>query len=94
VRVSAGRRGDRVEVAFADMGVGIDAEDLPRLFTRFFRARTSAGLPGTGIGLHLARELVRMHGGDMEVESVAGSGSTFRVLLPARAAQHGRAAAE
>lgn len=94
VRVSARRRGDQAEIAFADMGVGIDAEDLPRLFTRFFRARTSAGLPGTGIGLHLARELVRMHGGDMEVDSVAGRGSTFSVLLPARAAQPGRAAAE
>jgi signal transduction histidine kinase len=94
VRVSARRRGDQAEVAFADAGVGIDAEDLPRLFTRFFRARTSAGLPGTGIGLHLARELVRMHGGDMEVDSVAGRGSTFSVLLPARAAQQGRAAAE
>ncbi|MBM3479640.1 MAG: ATP-binding protein, partial [Alphaproteobacteria bacterium] len=94
VRVSARGRGDRAEVAFADMGVGIDADDLPRLFTRFFRARTSAGLPGTGIGLHLARELVRMHGGDMEVESIAGRGSTFRVLLPACAALRGRAAAE
>ncbi|MBM3481217.1 MAG: hypothetical protein FJX69_18725 [Alphaproteobacteria bacterium] len=94
VRVLARRRGDRAEIAFADMGLRIDAEDLPRLFARFFRARTSAGLPGTGIGLHLARELARMHGGDIEVESVAGRGSTFRVLLPARAALPGRAAAE
>ena len=94
VEVSLRPRGEQVAVAFVDLGLGIDAEDMPRLFTRFFRARTSAGLPGTGIGLHLSRELVRMHGGDIEVRSSPGAGSTFTVVLPARAARPERAAAE
>ena len=94
VEVSVRHGEERVEVGFADRGLGIDADDLPQLFTRFFRARTSAGLPGTGIGLHLSRELVRMHGGDIEVRSRPGEGSTFTVVLPVRAARAGRAAAE
>ena len=65
-----------------DHGVGIPADDLPRMFERFFRARTSAGIGGTGIGLNLVKQLVEMHTGTTEVDSVEGQGSVFTVRLP------------
>jgi signal transduction histidine kinase len=67
-----------------DQGVGIDAADMPRLFTRFGRIATAATshLPGTGLGLYLSRELARLHGGDITVESKPGQGSTFTLRLP------------
>jgi signal transduction histidine kinase len=86
VRVSASRAADgRAEVAVADEGVGIAAEDLDRLFTRFGRIVTpeTAGIPGTGLGLYLARDLARRHGGDVGVTSEPGRGSTFTLALPA-----------
>ena len=62
----------------------IDADDMPRLFTRFGRIATAATshLPGTGLGLYLSRELARLHGGDITVESKPGHGSTFTLQLP------------
>jgi PAS domain S-box-containing protein len=69
-------------VAVRDYGIGVPDTELPHLFTRFYRASTAKGLPGTGIGLNLVRELVQLHGGDVAVESRLGEGSTFRVTLP------------
>ncbi|MCH7956817.1 MAG: sensor histidine kinase, partial [Proteobacteria bacterium] len=54
----------------------------PRLCERFLRARTSTGITGTGIGLNLAKRLVEMHKGTIEVDSVEGQGSVFTVRLP------------
>ncbi len=71
-----------VRIEVADNGVGIPKADLSRLFDRFFRASTSEGIPGTGIGLNLARDLVVMHGGNIDVESEVGVGTTFSVTLP------------
>jgi signal transduction histidine kinase len=78
VEVSSTR--DAVEVAVRDTGHGIPAEELPRLFERFYRG--SARKPGTGLGLSIARNLARLHGGDITVESEVGRGSEFRVRLP------------
>ena len=69
-------------IAVTDEGVGIPAAELPRLFQRFFRARTSTGIAGTGLGLHFVARLMRMHGGAVAVESVEGKGSTFTLTLP------------
>jgi PAS domain S-box-containing protein len=68
-----------------DTGVGIPAEALPHLFERFHRIRRqrSRTHEGTGIGLALVRELVRLHGGTIEVRSTEGEGTTFTVRLPA-----------
>jgi hypothetical protein len=71
-------------VTVRDTGVGIPAEELPRLFERFRqvpgrRARTHEG---SGIGLALVHELVRLHGGAVAVESAVGVGTTFRVTVP------------
>jgi signal transduction histidine kinase len=71
-------------VSVWDQGLGIASEDLPRLFSRFGRlvTRENSHIPGTGLGLYLARELARLHGGDIVVRSAAGSGSCFTLTLP------------
>jgi len=74
---------DAVEVSVEDTGNGIPAEDLPRLFERFYRG--SSGKPGTGLGLSIARNLIRLHGGDITVASEVGRGSVFCVRLPREA---------
>ncbi|MFA7344131.1 MAG: ATP-binding protein [Terrimicrobiaceae bacterium] len=72
----------RIEVA--DTGVGIPAGDLAKIFDRFHQvgSNSSNQFQGVGIGLALAKDLVTEHGGRIEVESVVGKGSTFRVVLP------------
>lgn len=71
-------------VSVWDQGLGIASEDLPRLFSRFGRlvTRENSHIAGTGLGLYLARELARLHGGDITVRSAAGSGSCFTLTLP------------
>jgi signal transduction histidine kinase len=85
VEVRVGAASDEVRIAVQDFGLGIPADDLPQLFNRFFRARTAIGIAGTGIGLHLVRELVTILGGRIEVASRLGEGSTFTVTLPRKA---------
>ncbi len=77
-------RGDDVELEVSDTGVGIPAHELPRLFERFHRvAETPARThEGSGIGLALAHDLVKLHGGTIRVESQQGRGSTFTVSIP------------
>lgn len=74
-----------VELEVVDSGSGIPADELPRLFERFYRARgvTAGAVPGTGIGLTIALGIVTGHGGTIECVSLEGVGSTFRVVLPA-----------
>jgi two-component system phosphate regulon sensor histidine kinase PhoR len=74
----------RVEIAVADTGIGIEARDRDRLFTRFFRARHAEeqSIQGVGLGLSITKSIVESHGGRIEVESELGKGSTFRVRLP------------
>ena len=71
-----------------DHGIGIAKEDQARLFTRFNRILTpdTRDIPGTGLGLYLARDLARRHGGDIEARSEAGRGSTFTLTVPLAAA--------
>ncbi|MBX4871226.1 PAS-domain containing protein [Rhizobium bangladeshense] len=86
IRVAAWEDTGNVKVAISDDGVGIDAEDLPRLFQRYFRARTSTGIAGTGIGLNLVKQIVELHQGSIEVRSARGCGSTFTMTLPIKRA--------
>jgi signal transduction histidine kinase len=71
-------------VTVSDQGIGIDAEDMPRLFTRFTRVvhGTDSEIPGTGLGLYISRQLARAHGGDIMAASKRGVGSSFTVSLP------------
>ena len=73
-----------MRLTVADSGIGIDEQDLPRLFEQFFRAGTalSAGIPGTGLGLSVCRALAEAHGGGLVVASIAGRGTTFTLDLP------------
>ncbi|MEM7041332.1 MAG: HAMP domain-containing sensor histidine kinase [Pseudomonadota bacterium] len=70
-------------ISVEDEGVGIPPDELEKLFERFFRASTSTGISGSGIGLHLVKHLVELHEGKMDVRSVVGQGTTFEVHLPA-----------
>jgi signal transduction histidine kinase len=81
VRIEA----DEALVAVSDHGIGIAPQDMRTLFTRFGRVRSDPAvrtISGTGLGLYLARELARAHGGDITVESEPGVGSTFTLHLP------------
>ncbi len=80
VDVSAERRDGKVEVAVADTGPGIAAQDAERIFEAFRQA--GSGEDGTGLGLPLARRFVELHGGRLWLESVVGEGSTFHFELP------------
>jgi signal transduction histidine kinase len=88
VRVEVGTEGDQAVLTVADTGVGIPAADRERIFDRFFRSAiaTRQAIPGTGLGLTIARDIVAAHDGTITVESDEGRGSTFKVWLPLRPA--------
>ncbi len=83
-RVTVTARVEAGEVLFsvADTGVGIAADDLPRIFERFYKADRARSGGGTGLGLAIAKHIVQAHGGRIWAESVEGRGSTFRFTLP------------
>jgi two-component system OmpR family sensor kinase len=83
VRVEADEADAVVEVA--DRGVGIPHGDQARIFERFYRGSQPSQRRGFGLGLPIVRELVRAHGGRVDVSSAPGVGSTFRVTLPREA---------
>jgi signal transduction histidine kinase len=67
-----------------DEGVGVPAEDVPRIFERFYRGSNVAGaIEGTGLGLTGSRHIAEQHGGELLVESEQGKGSVFTLWLPA-----------
>ena len=87
VEVELGPHGDKnFALRVRDSGIGIAAEDLPRLFREFEQLDAGPGrrFQGSGLGLSLTKKLVELHGGTIEVESRVGSGTTFTVLLPYR----------
>ena len=87
IRVAARAEGSAVVIEVSDTGPGIDPGDLPNVFERSYLWRASKGARpvGTGLGLAIVRELVSALGGRVTVESEVGRGSTFRIVLPARA---------
>ena len=84
VRLECRRQGGEILVAVSDTGVGIPAENLERIFDRFWRADPVRSPKGSGLGLAIARALARRHGGDVTVSSRHGLGSTFVASFPAR----------
>jgi signal transduction histidine kinase len=84
VAVLVERDGQLARVQVRDTGIGIPAEALPHLFERYYRASNAAAgqIAGMGVGLFVVREIVAMHGGEVEVSSVEGEGSVFTVTLP------------
>lgn len=76
-------------ISVRDRGVGIPSDELPRIFTHFYRASTASGIPGRGLGLAGARSIVEQHGGRISIESSPGEGTTVSVYLPlVRPAEH------
>src|SRR5580700_8666022 len=84
IAVSVRRTGNMAELRVRDTGVGIPAEAIPKLFERFNRVPNvpSRTHEGSGIGLALVHELVKLHGGSVKIESIVGQGSTFVVSIP------------
>lgn len=76
--------GREVRVSVADTGIGIPEDQVDKIFNRFHRVENTEGrsLEGTGIGLALVKELVKLHGGNIHVKSEYGKGSTFTISLP------------
>jgi signal transduction histidine kinase len=84
IEVRVARDGDRIRFAVVDHGPGVAEEDAERIFQPFTRGRRrDPRVPGTGLGLHIARQIVRAHGGALTVEPTPGSGAAFRFDLPA-----------
>lgn len=84
VKVCTIADGDRVCLSVRDTGIGIDTQDLPHIFERFYRGRNvrQSEMHGTGLGLAIVKEIVDFHGGEIKVQSEPGKGSYFQVWLP------------
>jgi signal transduction histidine kinase len=82
VTVKLATSGNCAVISVRDQGIGIAAKDMDRLFVRFSRLAPHGNVPGTGLGLYLARELARLHEGDIIAQSKPGEGSEFIVSLP------------
>jgi two-component system phosphate regulon sensor histidine kinase PhoR len=85
VTVSAIPQGEYLEVRVSDTGVGIEPEEIPKIFDKFYRVKhpQTRQVIGTGLGLAIVKGIIEAHRGSVEVESEPGIGTTFRVLLPA-----------
>jgi signal transduction histidine kinase len=84
VRLAARREGGTAVLEITDTGVGIPTAEQPELFNRFFRGTSAIeeAIPGSGLGLAISQVIAEAHGSSIEVESVPGTGSTFRLALP------------
>jgi two-component system sensor histidine kinase BaeS len=82
VTISTERTGADAVLRVTDTGTGIPAEDLPRIFDRFFRGQRAAQISGSGIGLTVAAELVQAHGGGLTAASELGHGTQMTLSLP------------
>ncbi len=84
ISVSFRHEGQMAVIAITDTGIGIPAEDIPLIFERFYRVDKSRSRAegGSGLGLAICRHIAEVHGGEIEVESQVGEGSTFTVWLP------------
>ncbi|MDY6892479.1 MAG: ATP-binding protein [Chloroflexota bacterium] len=82
ISVSAELENSYILVSIADTGVGIPADDLPRIFERFYKADRARSGSGTGLGLAIAKHIIESHNGSIRVHSMEGKGSTFRFTIP------------
>lgn len=85
VTVKSERRGNQLRLSVADQGMGMEPQEVKHIFDKFYRTKRAeaAGIEGTGIGLSIVLEIIRHHGGQIEVSSKPGLGSCFTLVLPA-----------
>jgi signal transduction histidine kinase len=85
IQVSETPNGQVCRILIRDRGPGIPPEHVERLFERFYRVPdTSSKVSGTGLGLYICREIIRVHGGTIDVKSMPGKGTAFQILLPVK----------
>jgi len=84
ILMTAGEEGQYIQIAVKDFGIGIPAQDLPHIATRFYRSKnaTQMEIQGTGIGLYIVSEIMQSLGGRMEIDSVENEGTTVTIYLP------------
>ncbi len=82
VAIGCAMEGKNLCISIRDTGIGIPRQDLTRIFKKYYRSTGAQGFKGTGLGLAISRAIVEAHGGDIEVESTEGKGSTFTVVIP------------
>jgi signal transduction histidine kinase len=82
VLVEASVNDGRIIISVVDYGVGIPEKEIPKLFQKYFRASTSSGIPGSGLGLNLVKQFVELHNGSVSLHSHVGKGTTVTVHLP------------
>ena len=84
VEIVLGSQNGDVSIEVSDTGIGLTEEEIAQLFTRFYRASSAvdAQIPGTGLGLYIAKAIVEAHGGRISVRSAAGTGTTFVIEFP------------
>jgi signal transduction histidine kinase len=82
VEFTVTRQDEHLEMTVADKGISIPKEDHGHLFESFHRASNVSGIPGTGLGLNIAKRAVEAHGGTISYESQEGVGSAFMICLP------------
>lgn len=85
VTVSAQKKDKVIVIRVEDTGIGISAEDIPRIFRRFYRCDRSRSRPGVGLGLSLVQAIVQAHRGEISVSSAPSVGTTFTVTFPSAA---------
>ncbi|SDB89887.1 Signal transduction histidine kinase [Sanguibacter gelidistatuariae] len=85
--LALGQAGDRLILTVTDTGIGISADEVPKLFDNFFRSEAvrNTGVHGSGLGMGIAREIVRKHGGELTVASTLGKGTTVTIEIPKKA---------
>ena len=84
ITLTMAKGSDDVAITLRDEGLGIDPEDLPHIFDKFYQADASRSIPGNGLGLALAQKIVRLHGGDISCQSEPGQYTEFTVRLPSK----------
>ena len=82
VVLTASCSNDLLQISVADSGIGIPAQDLEKVFKKYYRSEGVTGYKGTGLGLTISKAIVEAHGGAIKVESTEGKGSRFTVIIP------------
>ena len=75
------KEGERLVVEIEDNGKGVSEEDMKNIFMRYYRGKESSKVAGSGLGLAIANEIVKVHGGNIEVESELGKGTKFVITI-------------